>query len=107
MPSLFVWPNGTLSTRKPFFNRLFDFSKNLYMIIILYFEKTDNIQFDPQQAVDKYCGRTKNTNKGSERRSGGHSGWNGYSSGGPSCGRKIGSVDDIRPPPCGSCCGGI
>ncbi|KAG4305597.1 hypothetical protein PORY_001153 [Pneumocystis oryctolagi] len=64
------------------------------------------VQFDAQQAVDRYRRKYGSVDGWLSEHVSQPSGWNDRPLGGRTWGRRLGRVDDIRVPPCGSCCGG-
>ncbi|KTW28909.1 hypothetical protein T552_04118 [Pneumocystis carinii B80] len=109
MPSVFISKDGTILKEKPFFARLNDFAYQIYLIFMLYISTLFTVRFDPQRAIEKYhlkqnTQRTPNTS--SNRFNNNRSTWGYDSSSGRPLGRRLGSIDDIRLPPCGTCCGG-
>lgn len=109
MPPVFVSRDGTILTKKPFFAKLNDFANQIYLIFMLYI--TTLFTFDPQKAIEKYHLKQKprreylTMNKSSSNNS---SKWNNNrsSSNIRPLEQRLGSIDDIRSLPCGSCCGG-
>ncbi|KAG5439565.1 hypothetical protein PCANB_002141 [Pneumocystis canis] len=100
MPAVFVSRDGKLLTKKPFLTRLNSLTRQIYLILMLYIATL--FTFNSQQVIEKYrlkYGLSRNYTETST---------NGYvnqSSNDRSWSRRLGSVDDIRAPPCGSCCG--
>ncbi|EMR11083.1 hypothetical protein PNEG_00682 [Pneumocystis murina B123] len=107
MPSVFVSKDGTILTEKPFSARLNDIAHQIYLIFMLYLSTL--FTFDPQKGIEKYHlkqNTQRTTNTSSNRFSNNRKTWGYDSSNERPLGRRLGSIDDIRLPPCGSCCGG-
>lgn len=107
MPSVFVSKDGTILTEKPFLARLNDFAHQIYLIFMLYISTL--FTFDPQRGIEKYHlkqNTQRSSNTPSNRFNNHRPTWGYPSSGERHLGRRLGSIDDIRLPPCGTCCGG-